>query len=122
MRKLDFGSSERGAEFYTIIYDGIMTTQRGFEAPHETRVLGKILTALEGAGHSVTRNDGTPMAFPSYDLNEKPEPVVLELAEYKLAREALAKAQWNARSARRVTEMFDWFDAAPPHTNGTPAA
>ena len=103
MKKLDFHSTPRGAEFYTLLYDGLTTTGRSFEAPGETRVIGKVFTALEAVGRPATRNKDTQFQFESYDLNGK-RAVLLEENEYALARDALAKRDGtrapHARSRR----------------------
>jgi len=107
MKKLDFTGPE-AARTFDLIYDGILGTSRGFTAPSETRVIGSALSKLEAIGHAVKRGD-----IPTYGLNPKGGVVLLEEAEFNLAREALTQARFTPFVAREATHAVDWFDAAP---------
>ncbi len=110
MRKLSFPAGS-AALFYGTMYEGALNTERSFRAPSETRVLGSALTKIEAAGRPITLAAGTPAQRPSYEYVGGV--VYLEEAEYDILKQALEHAPWNARAARSVTELMDWFHAAP---------
>lgn len=111
MRKLDFSGD---AELYGVMYDGIVNNPRGFTAPIETRIVGKVLDRLEAIGELVLIGPD----IKSYRLNGKHTdngvlPVILlEEEEYRLIKEALGQVKWNAVGARRATALFDMLEAA----------
>lgn len=110
MRYLDF-SGEEGKERYSVLYDGLIGTNRGFEAPSETRVLGSILDKLEAIGHADMRGKNA-----TFSRNEKEDiklVIALEEAEFELAKDTLAHTKWVASSARGATKVMDWFHRAP---------
>lgn len=95
-------------ELYEILYDTLTNTPRGFEKS-EARVYGKVLTKLEGIGHSVERSP----KLKSFDLNDSGGQVGLEDAEYLLMLEALNVVQWQARYVRKADSLFEWLFSAP---------
>jgi len=105
MKRLAFSGS--GAkERYEIIYDGITGTTRGFEAPGETRVIGKVLDKLESIGKTGEREDGRK----SFILNGYGAGIVdLEEAEFQLAIQCLNAVRWTVQGARKATDAVEWF-------------
>jgi hypothetical protein len=110
MRYLDFSGSE-GVTRYEYLYGGLVGTGRGFEAPTETRILGKILDKLEAIGTPV--KEGADAAYKRKAEEGIELAVALEEAEYELAKDCYAKTQWRAATARAATAILDWFHAAP---------
>ncbi len=112
MRRLDFTGESAGDRF-EIIYDGIIGSGRGYEAPSETRIIGNVLTALEKIGKPMSRG-----GIATYSLADGGGPVLLEDVEWELAKDALTKVKWNAAGARRATDTIEWFHNAPRHLTG----
>lgn len=110
MRYIDF-SGENGKVFFEALYDGLIGTARGFEAPQETRVLGKVLDKMEAIAHSTKR--GELATFSRNEENGTSLVVALEEAEFDLFKAALTHTRWMVRAARDATKAVDWFHAAP---------
>lgn len=114
MKRLDF-TKDGGAEYYSMIYDGIVNSPRPYKAPVETRVIGKVLDKLEALGKPVQLADN----ITSFKLTDGGGLVTLEDEEFRIAGEALHMTQWNARGARSATKAAEWFDSAPTITAST---
>lgn len=110
MRVLDF-TGEEAAQRYEILYDGLLGTNRGFEAPSETRVVSHILDKMEAIGIPAQRG-----GVKTFSLNGGDKKVMLEDAEYQLMAEAIKQVKWTARAAKSVTGAMDFFAAAPNDT------
>lgn len=115
MKRLDFTGSE-AKERYEILYEGVTGTTRGFQAPSETRVVGKILDKLEAIGTPTETPVPTGGSVKSFALRENGGAVDLEDAEFNLMNECVQAVKWNTRGARRATAAVEWFQAAtePP--------
>ena len=107
MRMLDF-TVENGAEMYEALYSGLVGSTRGYEAPSETRVLSKVLDAMEAVGVSSTVEGNA-----TFVLKEGGGVVLLEDAEYTLMDSAISSTKWRATAVRKVTKAVEWFKAAP---------
>lgn len=106
MKVLDFTGPE-AKERYDLLYEGLIGTPRGLEAPSETRVIGKILDKLEAIGVSEKKNGAA-----TFVLNGGGE-VELEDAEHKLMSDCLSEVRWRTAGARKATSAMEWFNAAP---------
>lgn len=109
MKKLDFTGEEADVRF-EIVYDGFLTTPRGFSAPSETRVVSKILDKLEALAHADRRGN-----LSTFSLDEQGGVALLEEEEFNLLKDSLAQVKWTAAGSRKATEVLDWLAAAPPH-------
>lgn len=111
MRKLDF-TDEGAEERFNILYDGLMASSRGYQAPGETRVIGVVLDKMEKLG--VPTKDGERATF---RWNKGTDPttrtVLMEDAEHKLMEESLDSVKWNTVGARKATTAIQWFKDAP---------
>lgn len=105
MKILNF-SGENAAQRYEVLYDGLVHSTRGFEAPSETRIVSHILDKMETIGKPAERG-----GIRTFTLNGGGE-VRLEDVEYQLLGEALKGARWTARAARMVTDTLDFFNGA----------
>lgn len=117
MKRLEFDGSEGAGENYDIIMDGLLNSPRGFEAPKETRQIGKVFDALEAIGTPVKRKvgvnrDGSAVEDDAFDLQRGGGIVDLEDAPYALALDSLKQVKWKAATARRATKAMDFFEAA----------
>ena len=122
MKRLTFGTEEVDKENYKLLYEGLTTNTRGYSAPTETRIIGKVLDAFEAIGKTttitlITRQDGTPITRDTFILNGGGN-VDLEDAEYALAKDALGPnhMKWSPMFCREVTRAMELFQAAkaPP--------
>lgn len=116
MKRLIFSGPE-AKERYNILYEGITGTTRGFQAPSETRVIGRVLDKMEAIGTptEVTTPNGTIMAFTLGGDGT----VDLEDAEFGLMNECLQAVRWSSKGARRATNAIDWFLSASEPTSDT---
>lgn len=110
MRAVIFGPED--GQRYSYLYDGLTNTKLTFQAPSETRVIGRVLTKLEAIGTTINRQAGD-VSYTSFDLANGGATVLLEDAEHALALKALKEVPWNARGSRIATDLVDWFEAAP---------
>lgn len=112
MRTLVFTTTPEDAQRYAHLYDGLMNTKLTFQAPSETRVMGRVHSKLEAIGVTVQREAGA-VSYASFDLSPAGGTVQLEEAEHALTLKALKEVPWNARGARTATDLVDWFETAP---------
>lgn len=108
MRELDF-TGDDAKERYEITYEGLVGTNRGFEAPSETRVIGKILDKLEAIGTPSPTASGVL----TFTLNDGGGKVYLEEEEFKLAGECIRLTKWKAQISRKATAAVEWFMGIP---------
>ena len=108
MRTLNFQGSD-SAEIFEILYQRLVNSTRGFEAPTETRVLSHILDKLEAIGTPVEQGGVATFTLNGFEMGS----VKLEEAEFKLMAEALREVKWTAKAARKVTRAMDFFYEAP---------
>lgn len=113
MKRLNF-AVDGGKERYEILYGGVIGTTRGFQAPSETRVIGKVLDKLEAVGKSSETVGQNGATIKSFILNDQlPEVVVdLENAEFDLMLECLQAVRWTTSAARKATAAIEWFQTA----------
>ena len=110
MRVIRF-KGPQATQMYEILYDGLLNTTRGFEAPSETRVHGRILDKMESIGIPTERG-----GVATFTLAPPDGEVVVEDAEYQLMAESLKAVRWLARAARVATAAMELFANAPaPH-------
>ena len=94
------------AERFEIIYEGLLNSQRGFDAPSETRIVGKILEKLEDEATQELVGGVT-----TYRLkNGKGAVVNLSDEEYKLLVSAVKAVKWTARIATKATDAIEWLE------------
>jgi hypothetical protein len=105
MRYLYF-DGEKATQIYEVLYDGLLNTTRGLEAPSETRVMSRILDKMESIGLSTERG-----GIKTFTLACESR-VTLEDAEYQLMGEALKAVRWSSKAARIVTAALDLFSEA----------
>jgi hypothetical protein len=107
-RILDF-TGDKAKERYEVVYDGLLGTMRGYSAPSETRVIGKVLDKLESIGVTTKRGE-----LATFALDGAGGQLIFEEEEHRLVSESLHQVRWNAQGARKATAVVDWFDSAPP--------
>lgn len=91
---------------FEVVYNGLLNSQRGFDAPSETRMVTKILDKMEKNAEAF--DDG---GTKSYRVPEgKTVTVELPDEEYKLLTEAIKAVKWTARVARKVSDVVEWLD------------
>lgn len=98
------------SERFEVMYEGLLNTPRGFTAPSETRIVGKVLSKLEELGHQTE-----VMGIRTYRMNGEMVSPDLPLTEEELSlvTEALKAVKWMGRSARQVSDLFETFEKAP---------
>lgn len=107
MKVLDFTRTEN-AQVYEILYDGLLNSTRGFEAPSETRVLSHIQDKFERIGLTAERG-----GVKTFTLAPPSGMVTLEEVEYQLMAEALKAVRWTSKAAKAATMALDFFTNAP---------
>lgn len=116
MKRLNFAVD--GKERYEILYGGVIGTTRGFQAPSETRVIGKVLDKLEAIGKASETVGQNGATVKSFILNELLAEVVVDLedAEFSLMLECLQAVRWTTNAARKATAAIEWFQSStePP--------
>lgn len=110
MKRLDFSGVE-GKERFEILYGGVTGTTRGFQAPSETRVIGKVLDKLESIAKPTETLGLGGKTIKSFALDETLSDLTIDLedAEFGLMKECVEAVQWSAAGARKATTVVDWF-------------
>jgi hypothetical protein len=99
------------ADHFETVYAGLLNSQRGFEAPSETRIVVRILDKLEEKAEQFTEGEGSNK-ITSYRLKDgKGMTVTLTDEEYKLLLEAVKAVKWTGRVVRKVTSTLEWLEA-----------
>ena len=80
------------ADNFEVVYEGLLNTNRGFDAPSETRIVGKILEKLEDIAEQVNIALEGQRPVYSYRLADgKGRTCMLSDEEYKLLLDAVRR-------------------------------
>lgn len=108
MRKLIFAADEKSEARFEILYEGALNTPRGYKAPKETRLIGKVLDKLEAFGTPFKDNNRASYKF----LFSKAGDLLLEDEEYNLLKEALDEIKWTGTISRKAADALEFLEAA----------
>ena len=109
MRKITFTADKQSEDRFEILYEGALNTPRGYKAPKETRLIGKVLDKLEAVGTPFKDNNRATYKL----LFSKAGDVLLEDEEYSLLKEALDEIKWTGTISRKAADALEFLEASP---------
>lgn len=108
MYRLQFDSTQPETKArYEILYDGLITTRRGFMGP-ERRVMEGIMDKFEALGEPVERGNSATFAL------TKKGCVELNEVEFKLVVDSMEYVPWASRVLREVGRTLQWLADTQP--------
>lgn len=109
MRKITFTADKASEDLFEILYEGALNTPRGYKAPKETRIIGRVLDKLERMGTPFTDNNRSSYKY----LYSAAGDLLLEDEEYNLLHEALNEIKWTGGVSRKAADAMELLESSP---------